>query len=82
MEEAILSGQSETIEDYPTDPRGHSCLILESLTKPLSCHPERSEGSRFSCNPEILRCAAAHEQIRRAHSARYFAAKRIESNYG
>jgi hypothetical protein len=28
IEEAVLSEGCELIEDYPTDPRGHSCLIL------------------------------------------------------
>ena len=28
VEEAVLSEACEIIEDYPTDPRGHSCLIL------------------------------------------------------
>lgn len=26
--EALLSEDCELLEDYPTDPRGHSCLIL------------------------------------------------------
>lgn len=28
IEEALLSLEAEIIEDYPNDPRGHSCLIL------------------------------------------------------
>lgn len=28
MEEALVSEEAEIIEDYPNDPRGHSCLIL------------------------------------------------------
>jgi hypothetical protein len=28
IEEAVRSEACELIEDYPTDPRGHSCLIL------------------------------------------------------
>jgi Domain of unknown function (DUF4258) len=28
IEEAVLSEDCELIEDYPADPRGHSCLIL------------------------------------------------------
>jgi hypothetical protein len=28
VEEAVLSEACDLIEDYPTDPRGHSCLIL------------------------------------------------------
>ena len=28
LEEALLSVESEVIEDYPEDPRGPSCLIL------------------------------------------------------
>jgi len=28
IEEAVLSEACDLIEDYPTDPRGHSCLIL------------------------------------------------------
>ncbi len=28
IEEALLSSKFEVIEDYPTDPRGASCLIL------------------------------------------------------
>jgi hypothetical protein len=28
IEEAVLSDECELLEDYPADPRGHSCLIL------------------------------------------------------
>ena len=28
IEEALLSSKAKIIEDYPNDPRGHSCLIL------------------------------------------------------
>ena len=28
IEEAVLSEPCELVEDYPTDPRGHSCLVL------------------------------------------------------
>ena len=28
VEEGILSEECELLEDYPADPRGHSCLIL------------------------------------------------------
>jgi hypothetical protein len=39
IEEALLSPDSEIIENYPNDPRGHSCLVL-GLTqnnKPIHC---------------------------------------------
>lgn len=28
LEEALLGGEAEVIEDYPSDPRGASCLVL------------------------------------------------------
>ncbi len=28
IEQALLSERCEIIEDYPSDPRGHSCLVL------------------------------------------------------
>jgi hypothetical protein len=28
IDEAVLSDACKLVEDYPTDPRGHSCLIL------------------------------------------------------
>ena len=38
IEEAILSEQSELIEDYPSDPRGHSCLVLGFTRAGLPIH--------------------------------------------
>ena len=38
IEEAVLSGQCEIIEDYPADPRGHSCLILGITRAGLPIH--------------------------------------------
>jgi hypothetical protein len=37
-EEAILSEVCELIEDYPTDPRGPSCLILGCTQAGLPIH--------------------------------------------
>lgn len=28
IEEALFSPEAKIIEDYPNDPRGHSCLVL------------------------------------------------------
>lgn len=28
IEEGLLSSETKIIEDYPNDPRGHSCLVL------------------------------------------------------
>jgi uncharacterized protein DUF4258 len=38
IEEAVLSEACEIIEDYPTDPRGHSCLILGWTRAGLPIH--------------------------------------------
>ena len=38
IEEAILSSGSKIIEDYPNDPRGHSCLILGFTEKRKPIH--------------------------------------------
>ena len=38
MEESVLSVQCEVIEDYPTDPRGHSCLVLGFTQAGLPIH--------------------------------------------
>ncbi len=38
IEEAVLSEECELLEDYPTDPRGHSCLILEFTQAGLPIH--------------------------------------------
>jgi len=38
IEEAILSSASKIIEDYPNDPRGHSCLILGFTEKLKPIH--------------------------------------------
>lgn len=38
IEEAVLSEHCELIEDYPTDPRGHSCLILGFTRAGLPVH--------------------------------------------
>ncbi|MGH9428516.1 MAG: DUF4258 domain-containing protein [Terriglobia bacterium] len=38
MEEAVLSEQCEVLEDYLTDPRGHSCLVLGSTQNNLPLH--------------------------------------------
>ena len=38
IEEAVLSEQCEIIEDYPTDPRGHSCLVLGFTSASLPIH--------------------------------------------
>jgi hypothetical protein len=38
IEEAVLSEPCEVIEDYPTDPRGHSCLILGLTQADLPIH--------------------------------------------
>ena len=29
IEEALFSPEAKIIEDYPNDPRGHSCLVLD-----------------------------------------------------
>ena len=36
VERVVLGG--EMIEDYPTDPRGHSCLLLGFCEKALAVH--------------------------------------------
>ena len=38
IEESILSTQCEVIEDYPTDPRGPSCLVLGFTHASLPIH--------------------------------------------
>ena len=38
IEEAVLSERCEVIEDYPTDPRGHSCLMLGFTAVGLPIH--------------------------------------------
>jgi hypothetical protein len=38
IEEAILSERCELIEDYPTDPRGPSCLMLGFTKAELPIH--------------------------------------------
>jgi Domain of unknown function (DUF4258) len=38
IEEAVLSEDCELIEDYPADPRGHSCLILGWTGADLPIH--------------------------------------------
>ena len=38
IEEAVLSERCEVIEDYPTDPRGHSCLMLGFTAAGLPIH--------------------------------------------
>jgi hypothetical protein len=38
IEEAVLSERCEVIEDYPTDPRGSSCLMLGFTKAPLPIH--------------------------------------------
>jgi hypothetical protein len=38
IEEAILSEQCQVIEDYPTDPRGQSCLVLGFTQVDLPIH--------------------------------------------
>jgi len=38
MEEAVLSAQCAVIEDYLTDPRGHSCLVLGFTQAGLPIH--------------------------------------------
>jgi Domain of unknown function (DUF4258) len=38
IDEAVLSDACELVEDYPTDPRGHSCLILGWTRAGLPVH--------------------------------------------
>ncbi len=38
IEEAMLTQDSKIIEDYPNDPRGHSCLILGFTKKQRPVH--------------------------------------------
>jgi hypothetical protein len=38
IEESSLSAQCEIIEDYPTDPRGPSCLVLGFTQASLPIH--------------------------------------------
>jgi hypothetical protein len=38
IEESLLSEECEPIEDYPTDPRGHSCLVLGFTQANLPIH--------------------------------------------
>jgi len=38
IEKAILSSNSKIIEDYPNDPRGHSCLVLGFTEKQKPVH--------------------------------------------
>ena len=38
LEEAVLSEQFQVIEDYPTDPRGPSCLLLGFTQASLPLH--------------------------------------------
>jgi hypothetical protein len=38
IKEGLLLSTSEIIEDYPNDPRGHSCLILGFTKKNLPLH--------------------------------------------
>lgn len=38
IEEALLSSNTKIIEDYPNDPRGHSCLILGFTKEGLPIH--------------------------------------------
>ena len=38
IEEALLSSKAKIIEDYPNDPRGHSCLILGFTKESLPIH--------------------------------------------
>lgn len=38
IEESVLSAQCEVIEDYPADPRGHSCLVLGFTQAGLPIH--------------------------------------------
>jgi hypothetical protein len=38
IEESVLSAQCEVIEDYPTDPRGASCLVLGFTQMGLPIH--------------------------------------------
>lgn len=42
VEEAILSGSAEIIEDYPNDPRGSSCLLLGMMAKGRPLHVQCS----------------------------------------
>lgn len=38
IREALLSSEAKIIEDYPNDPRGHSCLVLGFTKKKLPIH--------------------------------------------
>jgi len=38
IEEAVASEECELLEDYPTDPRGHSCLLLGFAQAGLPIH--------------------------------------------
>ena len=38
IESVLLSPEAKIIEDYPNDPRGHSCLILGFTTEHLPVH--------------------------------------------
>ncbi len=38
IEEALLSSTCEVLEDYPDDPRGHSCLVLGFTASGLPLH--------------------------------------------
>ena len=44
IEKALLSPKANIIEDYPNDPRGHSCLILGFTKENLPIHVVCGEG--------------------------------------
>jgi len=65
IEEAVLSGQCEIIEDYPADPRGHSCLILGITWAGLLIHMvcgHLSEGG-VSCDYDLSARSRAVDQL-------------------
>ncbi len=49
IEEALLSPETKIIEDYPNDPRGHSCLILGFTKENFPIHIVCGMGE-----PEVL----------------------------
>lgn len=38
IEQALLSYESKIIEDYPNDPRGHSCLLIGFINENCPIH--------------------------------------------